>query len=108
MVGIGYDSHRFAAGRRLVLGGVEIDHPQGLAGHSGPDTRDRVAAVLQDLGHVPDLLGLGQPVRGQLGGLVGVQRPLVVGAGARVELPAGQLRVQLLEIEERAPERHAR
>jgi 2-C-methyl-D-erythritol 2,4-cyclodiphosphate synthase len=36
-VGIGYDSHRFAAGRRLVLGGVEIDHPRGLAGHSDAD-----------------------------------------------------------------------
>ncbi len=37
MVGIGFDSHRFAAGRRLVLGGVEIDHPQGLEGHSDAD-----------------------------------------------------------------------
>jgi 2-C-methyl-D-erythritol 2,4-cyclodiphosphate synthase len=37
MVGIGYDSHRFAAGRRLVLGGVEIDYPRGLAGHSDAD-----------------------------------------------------------------------
>jgi 2-C-methyl-D-erythritol 2,4-cyclodiphosphate synthase len=37
MVGIGYDSHRFAPGRRLVLGGVEIDHPQGLEGHSDAD-----------------------------------------------------------------------
>jgi 2-C-methyl-D-erythritol 2,4-cyclodiphosphate synthase len=37
MVGIGYDSHRFAAGRRLVLGGVEIEHPRGLAGHSDAD-----------------------------------------------------------------------
>lgn len=37
MVGIGYDSHRFVAGRRLVLGGVEIDHPLGLAGHSDAD-----------------------------------------------------------------------
>jgi 2-C-methyl-D-erythritol 2,4-cyclodiphosphate synthase len=36
-VGIGYDSHRFADGRRLVLGGVEIDHPRGLAGHSDAD-----------------------------------------------------------------------
>jgi 2-C-methyl-D-erythritol 2,4-cyclodiphosphate synthase len=36
-VGIGYDSHRFADGRRLVLGGVEIDHPHGLAGHSDAD-----------------------------------------------------------------------
>jgi len=37
MVGIGYDSHRFGEGRRLVLGGVEIDHPRGLAGHSDAD-----------------------------------------------------------------------
>jgi 2-C-methyl-D-erythritol 2,4-cyclodiphosphate synthase len=37
MVGIGYDSHCFAAGRRLVLGGIEIDHPQGLEGHSDAD-----------------------------------------------------------------------
>ena len=36
-VGIGYDSHRFAEGRLLVLGGVEIDHPCGLAGHSDAD-----------------------------------------------------------------------
>lgn len=36
-VGIGYDSHRFAEGRRLVLGGVELDHPRGLAGHSDAD-----------------------------------------------------------------------
>jgi 2-C-methyl-D-erythritol 2,4-cyclodiphosphate synthase len=37
MVGIGYDSHRFAAGRRLILGGVEVEHTQGLAGHSDAD-----------------------------------------------------------------------
>jgi 2-C-methyl-D-erythritol 2,4-cyclodiphosphate synthase len=37
VVGIGYDSHRFADGRRLVIGGVEIDHPQGLEGHSDAD-----------------------------------------------------------------------
>jgi 2-C-methyl-D-erythritol 2,4-cyclodiphosphate synthase len=37
MVGIGYDSHRFVDGRRLVLGGIEIDHPQGLEGHSDAD-----------------------------------------------------------------------
>lgn len=36
-IGQGYDSHRFAAGRPLILGGVEIpDHP-GLAGHSDAD-----------------------------------------------------------------------
>jgi 2-C-methyl-D-erythritol 2,4-cyclodiphosphate synthase len=37
MVGMGYDSHRFAAGRRLVLGGVEIEHEFGLEGHSDAD-----------------------------------------------------------------------
>jgi 2-C-methyl-D-erythritol 2,4-cyclodiphosphate synthase len=37
MVGLGYDSHRFAAGRRLVLGGVEIEHELGLEGHSDAD-----------------------------------------------------------------------
>jgi 2-C-methyl-D-erythritol 2,4-cyclodiphosphate synthase len=36
-VGVGFDSHRFAEGRRLVLGGVEIDHPRGLSGHSDAD-----------------------------------------------------------------------
>jgi 2-C-methyl-D-erythritol 2,4-cyclodiphosphate synthase len=35
--GIGYDVHRFLAGRPLVLGGVTIDHPLGLDGHSDAD-----------------------------------------------------------------------
>src|SRR3989442_4909614 len=44
-VGIGYDSHGFADGRKLILGGVEIPHPQGLAGHSDADA---VAHALAD------------------------------------------------------------
>jgi 2-C-methyl-D-erythritol 2,4-cyclodiphosphate synthase len=36
-VGIGYDSHRLEAGESLVLGGVEIEHERGLAGHSDAD-----------------------------------------------------------------------
>jgi 2-C-methyl-D-erythritol 2,4-cyclodiphosphate synthase len=36
-VGIGYDSHRFARGRPLVLGGVEVEHELGLEGHSDAD-----------------------------------------------------------------------
>lgn len=37
LTGIGYDVHRFAMGRPLVLGGVEIPHDRGLAGHSDAD-----------------------------------------------------------------------
>jgi len=44
-VGIGYDSHRFVEGRPLVLGGVRIPHPRGLAGHSDADA---VAHALTD------------------------------------------------------------
>ncbi|HEX7117205.1 MAG TPA: 2-C-methyl-D-erythritol 2,4-cyclodiphosphate synthase [Longimicrobiales bacterium] len=59
--GIGYDSHRFAEGRRLVLGGVEIPHALGLAGHSDADAvahavTDAIlgAAALGDIGaHFP-------------------------------------------------------
>ena len=36
-VGIGYDIHPLVDGRKLVLGGVEIAHPKGLAGHSDAD-----------------------------------------------------------------------
>jgi 2-C-methyl-D-erythritol 4-phosphate cytidylyltransferase / 2-C-methyl-D-erythritol 2,4-cyclodiphosphate synthase len=59
--GIGYDAHRFASGRRLILGGVEIAHHQGLDGHSDADVllhaiADAVlgAAALGDIGqHFP-------------------------------------------------------
>ncbi len=37
LVGIGFDSHRLAAGRRLVIGGVEIPFDRGLDGHSDAD-----------------------------------------------------------------------
>jgi 2-C-methyl-D-erythritol 2,4-cyclodiphosphate synthase len=60
--GIGIDSHAFAPGRRLVLGGVEIPHDQGLAGHSDADVLCHAitdallgAAGLGDIGqHFPD------------------------------------------------------
>lgn len=59
--GVGYDIHRLAAGRRLVLGGVAIEHPVGLVGHSDGDVllhalMDALlgAANLGDLGrHFP-------------------------------------------------------
>jgi 2-C-methyl-D-erythritol 2,4-cyclodiphosphate synthase len=61
-VGTGYDSHRFEAGERLVLAGVEIEHDRGLVGHSDADVICHAvidallgAAGLGDLGsHFPD------------------------------------------------------
>lgn len=57
-VGIGYDVHQLAAGRKLVLGGVEIPHPKGLDGHSDADALmhaicDAVLGALgeADIGH---------------------------------------------------------
>jgi 2-C-methyl-D-erythritol 2,4-cyclodiphosphate synthase len=35
--GIGYDTHRLAKGRKLILGGIEIPHSRGLEGHSDAD-----------------------------------------------------------------------
>jgi 2-C-methyl-D-erythritol 2,4-cyclodiphosphate synthase len=60
--GIGYDCHRFAEGRRLVLGGIEIEHDRGLEGHSDADVVTHAiidallgAAGLGDIGqHFPD------------------------------------------------------
>ncbi|MFL5885540.1 MAG: 2-C-methyl-D-erythritol 2,4-cyclodiphosphate synthase [Thermoleophilaceae bacterium] len=61
--GIGYDSHRLAEGRRLVLGGVEVEGAErGLAGHSDADVLTHAiidallgAAGLGDIGqHFPD------------------------------------------------------
>lgn len=60
-VGIGFDAHRFAEGRALVLGTIAVDHDRGLAGHSDGDVLahaivDAVlgAAALGDIGtHFP-------------------------------------------------------
>ena len=56
--GIGYDTHRFAEGRKLMLGGVEIPHVRGLEGHSDADvlTHAIADALLgaigeRDIGH---------------------------------------------------------
>lgn len=57
-VGIGYDVHQLVAGRKLVLGGVEIAHTKGLDGHSDADALmhaicDAVLGALgeEDIGH---------------------------------------------------------
>ena len=60
--GIGYDCHRLSAGRRLVIGGVEIPSERGLEGHSDADVLAHAvidallgAAGLGDIGeHFPD------------------------------------------------------
>lgn len=62
LAGIGYDSHRLAPGRRLVIGGIEIPHELGLDGHSDADVLAHAvidallgAAGLGDIGeHFPD------------------------------------------------------
>lgn len=60
--GIGYDCHRFAEGRPLIIGGVTVPHDRGLEGHSDADVLTHAiidallgAAGLGDIGqHFPD------------------------------------------------------
>jgi 2-C-methyl-D-erythritol 2,4-cyclodiphosphate synthase len=82
--GLGFDTHAFAPGRRLILGGVDVPHEQGLVGHSDADVLTHAiidallgAAALGDIGqHFPDTdprfagadsLGLLRTVVGELG-----------------------------------------
>src|SRR5918992_4403188 len=61
-VGLGHDTHRLDEGRPLILGGIRLDHPRGLVGHSDADVvlhalADALlgAAALGDIGeHYPD------------------------------------------------------
>ena len=86
-VGLGYDSHRLEAGRRLVLGGVEIEHERGLSGHSDADVVTHAvidallgSAGLGDLGSLfpddeerwrdADSLDLLRTVVGRIGGRI--------------------------------------
>ncbi|MDZ4710845.1 MAG: 2-C-methyl-D-erythritol 2,4-cyclodiphosphate synthase [bacterium] len=57
-VGFGYDVHKFSVGRKLILGGIEIEHTTGLDGHSDADVLlhsmcDALlgAAGFKDIGH---------------------------------------------------------
>lgn len=62
-IGYGYDVHRLVEGRKLIMGGVEIDYERGLLGHSDADVllhavMDSLlgAAALGDIGkHFPDI-----------------------------------------------------
>ena len=61
-IGLGFDIHRLDAGRKLILGGVTIEHPTGLLGHSDADALAHAVAdailgafALGDIGsHYPD------------------------------------------------------
>ena len=64
-VGFGYDVHAFAPNRKLWLGGIRLEHPVGLLGHSDADVLIHAlcdallgAANLRDIGfHFPDTAG---------------------------------------------------
>ena len=60
-VGIGYDVHKFAEGRKLILGGVEIPYGKGLLGHSDADVI--VHAIMDALLGAAALGDIGQHFR---------------------------------------------
>jgi 2-C-methyl-D-erythritol 2,4-cyclodiphosphate synthase len=82
--GIGYDIHPFAAGRRLVLGGVEIASERGLAGHSDADV------ILHALA---DAL-LGAAALGDIGHLFPPSDPAIAGIDSRIILRATATQVR--------------
>ncbi|MDR1571087.1 MAG: 2-C-methyl-D-erythritol 4-phosphate cytidylyltransferase [Clostridiales Family XIII bacterium] len=71
-VGFGYDAHRFAEGRALVLGGVEIAHGRGLLGHSDADVL--IHALMDAL--------LGAAAMGDIGGMFPDSDPKYAGASS--------------------------
>ena len=84
--GFGYDIHRLEAGRRLVLGGVDIPHPAGLLGHSDGDAL--VHAVIDAL--------LGALAEGDIGALFPDTDPRYKGARSLglLEAVMGRLRAR--------------
>lgn len=75
-IGHGYDVHKLAEGRKLILGGVEIEHTVGLLGHSDADVL--VHAVMDAL--------LGAAAMGDIGGLFPDTDPAYEGADSMVLL----------------------
>jgi 2-C-methyl-D-erythritol 2,4-cyclodiphosphate synthase len=113
-IGLGYDIHRLAAGRRLRLGGVAIEHPAGLVGHSDGDVllhavMDAVlgATGLGDLGsHFPsdDPSYAGADSAGllrQIGSKVREAGYTVVSLDATIVAEAPRLAPHLAEMRER-------
>ncbi|MCL4310705.1 MAG: 2-C-methyl-D-erythritol 2,4-cyclodiphosphate synthase [Thermoleophilia bacterium] len=108
-IGIGFDAHAFTEGRPLVLGGVTIEHPLGLAGHSDADVLSHAvadsllgAAGLEDIGHYfPDT----DPAYRDISSLRILERvrELITAAGCRI----GNVdAVLVLEAPRIAPHRH--
>ncbi len=93
-VGIGYDSHRFAEGRKLILGGVEVPFEKGLSGHSDADVLTHAvidailgAAGLGDIGEVfpdTDPTWEGADSIGLLSTVIGMLRGPVINIDATV------------------------
>ncbi len=71
---------------------------QGLASRPGPHTGDGIPAVLENFADVGHVVRSGDGGRGLLRGLIVVERPLVVLAGALVQRLAGKLDIELLEL----------
>ncbi|MBI4329629.1 MAG: 2-C-methyl-D-erythritol 2,4-cyclodiphosphate synthase [Chloroflexi bacterium] len=89
-VGLGFDSHRLAPGRRLVLGGVLVSYDRGLAGHSDADVLTHAvidallgAAGLDDIGaHFPSE----DPRYADASSLELLRRVVVLLAGKRLQV----------------------
>lgn len=75
-VGLGFDVHAFAQGRKLILGGVDIPHHQGLLGHSDADV----------LAHAISDALLGAARAGDIGKLFPDTDPAYAGADSMVLL----------------------
>ena len=83
-IGQGYDVHRLVAGRKLIIGGVEIEHSTGLLGHSDADV----------LAHAMIDAFLGAAGLGDIGGLFPDTDPAYAGADSMVLMQAAWAEVQ--------------
>jgi 2-C-methyl-D-erythritol 2,4-cyclodiphosphate synthase len=117
-IGHGYDAHRFASGRALVLGGVTLDHDKGLAGHSDADVLTHAvidailgAMALGDLGrHFPssdaawkdvsslDLLARARKMAEEAGGRVAQVDTIVYLEEPKIENHVTRMRSELARV----------
>ena len=96
-VGIGFDSHPLAPGRRLVLGGVDIPHDRGLAGHSDGDVL--VHALLDALLGAADLGDKGTHFPSSGPAVQGHFQPAAAGAGGGAAGRGWLARVRMLMLQ---------